>query len=143
MIIPDVNLLVYAYNTDAPHHDTARNWWCQTMDSTEAVGIPWVVSVGFLRLMTSPRVLERPFTAPEALDRIREWLDRRQVHVVQPGPRHLDILAEFAENHLLSSHVSTDAHIAAIALELQAVVCSNDADFSRFPGLRHRNPLAD
>jgi len=141
MIIPDVNLLVYAYNTDVPQHGKAREWWRQAMDSAEPVGLPWMVSLGFLRLMTNPRVLARPLTAEEALERVRSWLARRQVQVVHPGPRHLDILAGFAVRQVLSTAVTTDAHIAAIALELGAEVRSNDGDFGRFPGLRWRNPL--
>jgi toxin-antitoxin system PIN domain toxin len=141
VIVPDVNLLVFAYNSDAPHHTKAREWWRQAMDSPEAVGMPWAVALGFLRLMTSPRVLERPFTAGEALESVRSRLARRQVRIVHPGPRHLDILAGFAAQQVLSTAVTTDAHIAAIAIELGAEVRSNDGDFARFPGLRWRNPL--
>ena len=141
MIVPDINLLVYAYNTDAPHHVPARNWWRDIMSGQQTVGIPWVVSLGFLRLMTNNRVLARPLTATEALARIRSWMECPHVQVLQPGLRHLDILESFAEQQLISSPLATDAHLAALAIEFQAELHSNDNDFDRFPGLRRRNPL--
>ena len=141
MIVPDINLLVYAYNTDAPHHALARHWWLDLMSGRQTVGLPWLINLGFLRLMTNNRVLERPLTAAEALAHIRSWVERPQVQVLQPGPRHLDILDSFAAQQLISSPLTTDAHLAALAIEYQAELHSNDSDFDRFPGLRRRNPL--
>lgn len=141
MIIPDVNLLIYAYNTDAPHHDGAKRWWQNALSDSETVGLAWVVCLGFLRLMTSPRVLMHPWTPKDILVEIRAWQRRPPVQLVQPGVRHLDILDGFAKQRLLSSDLTTDAHLAALAIEHQAVICSNDVDFERFPGLRRRNPL--
>ena len=111
------------------------------MSGNEDVGIPWVVSIGFLRLMTNGKVLERPLTAAEALAHIRSWLERSQAQVITPGPRHLEILDGFAKRQLLSSSLTTDAHLAALAIELRAELHSNDSDFSRFPGLRCHDPL--
>lgn len=142
MIIPDVNLLIYAYNTDAPHHSTASQWWGGAMSGCQDVGIPWVVAMGFLRLMTNGKVMKRPLTAAEALAHIRSWLERPQARVITPGPRHLSILDSFADQQLLTSPLTTDAHIAALAIEFEAELHSNDLDFARFPGLRRHNPLA-
>ena len=111
------------------------------MNGTEEVGISWVVAMGFLRLMTNGKILERPLTASEALVQIRSWLERPQVQVITPGPRHLEILDGFAKRHLLSSSLTTDAHLAALAIELRAELHSNDSDFSRFPGLGCHDPL--
>lgn len=141
MIIPDVNLLVYAYNMDAPHHLMAKEWWGALMSGYQDVGIPWVVGLGFLRLMTSAKVMRRPLSAAETLDDIRSWMEREQVRIITPGTRHLDILEGFADRQLLSSALTTDAHIAALAVELGAELHSNDSDFTRFPGLRYHNPL--
>jgi hypothetical protein len=141
MIIPDVNLLLYAYNEDAPWHAPARAWWESVLSGTECVGLPWVVGLGYLRLATNSRVLRDPWTPLEALGHIGSWLERPNVQLVQPGPRHLELLAHFAAEGLLSSELTTDAHIAALGVENHAIVYSNDADFSRFPGLRLRNPL--
>ena len=141
MIIPDVNILVYAYNQDAPHHEVARQWWEDTLSATDSVGLTWVTCLGYLRLTTNRRVLLYPWSPAEAIDHIRSWLARPQVQLLQAGPRHLDILAGFATAGVLSSELSTDAHLAAIALEYQGTIYSNDADFGRFPGVRHRNPV--
>jgi toxin-antitoxin system PIN domain toxin len=141
MIVPDVNLLVYAYNCDAPRHSAAKKWWEDQMSGFREIGIPWVVAMGFLRLMTNPKVMERPMSALEALAGIRSWMERPMVRIIVPGPRHIEILNQFAEQRLLSSALITDSHIAAIVIEHNAELHSNDRDFHRFPGLRLRNPL--
>lgn len=142
MILPDINLLVYAHNTDAPYHRTAKAWWEDVLSDRQSVGLPWVVTLGFLRLTTNRKVFAKPLTGDEALAHVRSWLARPQVQVLQPGPRHLDILESFSRQQLLSSALTMDAHLAALAVEYQAALHSNDADFDRFPGLRRRNPLA-
>ena len=142
MIVPDVNLLVYAYNSDAPHHDEARQWWESCLSEPRAVGIAWVVVLGFVRVMTSPVVLTNPMVPATALAHVRSWLQRPQAQVLVPGPRHLEILSQIMEDAQASGRLTTDAHLAALAIETQAELHSNDADFSRFPGLRWRNPLA-
>lgn len=142
MIIPDVNLLVYAYNTDAPFHPQARRWWEACVTGSQPVAIPWAVALGYLRLMTNARVLPRPLTMAVALGHLRLWLEQPSVLILQPGPRHLGILTGFCEAGTLSGPLLTDAHIAALAIENQAIVHSNDSDFSRFAGLRWINPLA-
>lgn len=141
MIIPDVNLLIYAYNMDAPHHLVAKKWWSGLMSGRQDVGLPWAVGLGFLRLMTSGKVMARPLTAAEALANVRSWMERTQVRILTPGVRHLDILDSFAARQLISSTVTTDAHLAALAIELGAEIHSNDSDFARFPGLHCHNPL--
>lgn len=142
MIIPDINLLIYAYNSDAPHHERARGWWQEAMEGRQTVGLPWIVCLGFLRLMTNRKVLLRPLDSVELLDHIRSWMVRPQVQVLQPGPRHLEILESFAQQGLMSSNLVTDAHLAALAIEHQAQLHTNDSDFDRFPGLRRHNPIA-
>lgn len=141
MIIPDINLLVYAYNRDAPHHAQARVWWQGLMEGSQTVGLPWVVGLGYLRLMTNRRILEKPLEAAEALSHVQAWMARPQVQILPAGPRHLQILESFSQQRLLSSALVTDAHLAALAIEHQAELHSNDCDFDRFPGLRWRNPL--
>ena len=142
MIIPDVNLLVYAYNSDAPHHQRAKDWWEQGVRGSQPVALPWVVALGFMRIITSRAVLPRPMEVGTALGHVRSWLDQPAVLLLQPGPRHLIILTGFCEAGALTAALMTDAHIAALAIENQATVHSNDSDFSRFPGLRWTNPLS-
>lgn len=141
MLIPDINLLVYAYNSDAPEHRKARIWWETTLSSTGTVALPWVVLLGFIRVMTSRRILVTPLTVAEAIGHIRTWLDQPQTQIVHAGPRHLDLLDELAASARGGSELTTDLHLAALAIEHQAELHSNDSDFSRFPGLRWVNPL--
>ena len=141
MIVPDLNLLVYAYNDGVPNHEPARRWWEDLVNGTERVGVPWVVSTGFVRLMTHPSVLVRPATATEAVDYVREWFRFPHVAPVNPGAEHLALLRRNLAAAGVGANLVTDSHIAAVAMEYQAEVHSNDTDFSRFPGLRWRNPL--
>ena len=140
--IPDVNLLVYAYNSDAPHHAAAKAWWERLLSRRDTVGVPWMVSLGFVRLMTHRAVLVTPLPPPEAMDHVRSWLERSNVEVLEPGPRHLQILDSVLRELGAAGNLTTDAHLAALAIEHQCELHSNDSDFARFPGLRWRNPLA-
>ena len=141
MIIPDLNLLVYAHNEEAPHHSTARRWWESLVNGAERIGVPWIVSTGFVRLMTHPKVLVRPVTPVEAVDYVREWFRFPQVTTVNPGAGHLTFFRRNLVAAGVGGNLVTDAHIAALSMEYQAEVHSNDNDFGRFPGLRWRNPL--
>ena len=141
MIIPDINLLVYAYVSDAPHHEAAQTWWEGCLSRPSVVGLPWAVMLGFVRIMSSNVVFREPMPPVEALHHVRSWLDRPQTQIVVPGPRHLDILADIMDSSRAPSRLTTDAHLAALAIETQAELHSNDLDFGRFPGLRWRNPL--
>lgn len=141
MLIPDVNLLVYAYNTDAPFHEEAKRWWERCLNGRERVGMPWAVLLGFLRLTTSRTVLVRPFEPAEALAIIRKWLERPQVQVVEPGPEHVAILEDLATSLGVAGRLTTDLHLSALAIALNARICSNDSDFTRMSGLRLENPL--
>jgi uncharacterized protein len=142
LLIPDVNLLVYAYNSDAPFHQESKRWWEASLNGKERVGVTWVVLLGFLRLTTSRAVFLRPFEPAEALRLIRSWLERPQVQLTEPGPRHLAILEGLVTSLGVAGRLTTDLHLAALAIERNARICSNDADFARVPGLRLENPLA-
>ena len=141
MIIPDLNLLVYAHFDGTPHHKAARRWWEGLINGSERVGVPWVVATGFVRLMTHPRVVANPATTTEAIDYVQEWFRFSHVTPVNPGSDHLIHLRRSLAAAGVGADLVTDAHLASIAMEYQAELHSNDADFSRFPGLRWRNPL--
>ena len=141
MIIPDLNLLIYAHNDGAPFHRPARLWWEGLMNGTERVGIPWVVVTGFIRLLTHPSVLEKPATPTRAMDYVAEWFQFPHVSPLNPGREHLSALHRALDAAVVGGNLVTDSHIAALAIEYQAELHSNDTDFSRFPGLRWRNPL--
>jgi uncharacterized protein len=141
MIIPDINLLVYAYNSDAPEHRKARAWWENVLSSSQPVALPWIVLLGFFRLTTSRRILDTPLTMKEAIGHVRSWLDQPQTRIIHPGPRHLDLIQDLAVRVGVTGELTTDLHLAALAIEYQAELHSNDGDFRRFPGLRWSNPL--
>jgi hypothetical protein len=142
VIVPDINLLVYCYNADAPHHSAARRWWEALMNGEQAVALPWVTALGFIRLMTNRRVLRTPLDGRTAVEHVRSWLARPNVEVLDPGPRHLEIFARLIDAAGTAGNLTTDAHLAALAIEHRAELHSNDVDFGRFPGLRWHDPLA-
>ncbi len=141
MIVPDINLLIYAHNDRAPYYDSARKWWEGLVNGVERVGIPWVVSTGFVRLMTHPRVLIHPVAAEEAVDYVQEWFRFPHITPINPGAEHMTHFRRSLAAAGVGANLVTDSHIAALAIEYQAEVHSNDSDFSRFRGLRWRNPL--
>ena len=141
MILPDVNLLVYAHDELAPLHRPARAWWEEQLSGRQVVGLPWAVVFGFVRLVTHPSVLREPLAPPEALAHVRSWLERPQAETLEPGPRHLEIVERLFAGTGVGGNLTTDTHLAALAIEHRCELHSNDADFGRFPGLRWRNPL--
>jgi uncharacterized protein len=141
VIVPDLNLVVYAYNGDAPHHAVARAWWERLLNGTEPVAVPWVVVLGFLRLMTHRSVLIHPMSPASALAHVRAWFSQPNVEHLEPGPQHIDLLDRLLSAAGTAGNLTTDAHLAALAIEHQCELHSNDSDFARFPGLRWRNPL--
>ena len=144
MIIPDTNLLVYAYNNEVPQHVAARQWWEDMVAGNESVGIPWVVSTGFMRLMTNPRVVASPISTSDAVGYVREWFQHEHITPVNPGPDHLARLDQILQVAGRGGNLVPDAHIAAVAMEHEAEVHTyNESDFARFPGLQWRNPLRE
>lgn len=141
MIVPDVNLLVFAYNDQSAFHREAKTWWEDCLNGTVPVGIPWVSISGFLRLMTHPRVLERPMTVPAAVSCVRQWLDQPPVRILHPGARFPEVFFQWILQIGTGGNLITDVSLAAMATEYQAELHSADSDFDRFPGLRWRNPL--
>ena len=119
-----------------------KAWWEASLSGDKPVGLAWIAMLGFVRLMSNPRVLAHPMAAPEAAGLCTSWLEEPNVDVVLPGPNHLDILANLLEGRT-SPNLVTDAHLAALAIEHQAELHSNDSGFSRFSGLTWRDPVAD
>ena len=142
MILPDVNLLLHAYNSESPVHPAARAWWEDLLNGTESVGLPWATLLGFIRIATHRHILTRPMPVAMACGHARVWLARPNVMVLEPGARHAEILFGLLESLGTAGNLTTDAHLAALAIEHQAEIHSTDADFARFQGLRWVNPLA-
>lgn len=141
MKVVDLNLLLYAVDEAAPDHDQARAWFDGLLSSPETVALPWAVLLGFVRLTTRATVFRHPLGVDEALDYVEGWLGRPNVTTPEPGPRHAAVLRELLRPLGAGGNLTTDAHLAALAIEHGAQLCSRDADFARFAGLRWVDPL--
>jgi uncharacterized protein len=141
VIVVDTNVLLYAYNASSAFHAPARRWIEDAFSGTELIGLPWIVIVGFIRISTDPRAHTRPLTIVEATKAVDEWLSRKTVIALAPGPQHWEILSELLRRGQVRGPLATDAHIAAQTLEHGAVLATNDRDFARFEGLRWMSPI--
>lgn len=140
MILPDINLLVYATVESLPQHRAARAWLEAQLATGPGLALAHPVLFGFLRVVTSRRVFDAPRRLGEALEDVEGWLDAG-VTVVSPGPRHLELAFRLLRQVGTAGNLTTDVQLAALAIEHQAELHSADADFGRFPGLRWVNPL--
>lgn len=143
MKIPDANLLIYALDDTSARHKAARVWLDDTLSGTEDVGFAWVVLLAVLRLTTKASIFTKPLGLDQALDVIDGWLAQPCVSIVHPTARHPAILRGLLAPLGTAGNLTTDAHLAALAIEYGAELCSCDADFSRFPGLRWRDPIRE
>jgi toxin-antitoxin system PIN domain toxin len=142
MKIVDLNILLYAVNRDAEQHAAARKWVDDLFGGDEPVGLPWILLLGFLRIATNARVFPKPLKPSDALAVVDAWLDQPAVVALAPGQDHWTILRQLLAVGGIGANGTSDAHLAAIAIEHGAELCSADADFRRFDGLRWSNPLA-
>jgi len=133
--IPDLNVLLYGADATASRHAPARAWIERALSATETVGFPLVVLLGFIRIATNPRVMTDPLTASEAFDFVEEWLAQPPAVVLHPGRRHLGLCRELLEVAGTAGNLTTDAHLAALAIEHGATLASFDGDFHRFAAL--------
>jgi uncharacterized protein len=141
VIVPDVNLLVYAVVAGFPQHSRAHAWWEETVNGHSRVGLTHPAVFGFLRIVTNPRVLESPLTVKAAIDYVEDWLDQPNVELLSPGSRHLGIAFGLLNDIGTAGNLTTDIQLAAHAIEHNGEVHSNDTDFARFPRLKWVNPL--
>jgi uncharacterized protein len=142
MIVPDANLLLYAYDASALVHERARVWWEEALSSAEAVGLSWQTITAFIRIGTNSRAYKQPLSAREAVTIVEAWLAQSNVQVVVPSVRHWAILNRLIVESQAIGALVMDAHLAALAMEHGATLCTHDADFTRFEGLRIHDPLA-
>ena len=141
MILPDINLLIHAYNFESPVHQVARRWWEELLGGTRPVGLAWATVLGFIRIATHRGILTNPLPVAVVCEHARRWLAQPYVSTIEPGPSHAEIVFGLLEALGTGGNLTTDAHLAALAIEHQAELHSTDADFRRFPGLRWTNPL--
>lgn len=141
MIIPDANLILYAHNEADPDHAQSVAWWKRLLSGHDEVGIPIVVVLAFLRLTTSSRVLATPLSVDASCRRVETWFRAPPVRLISPGGGHIESLLSCLRAAGTGGPLTTDAHIAALAIEYQAEIHTADLDFGRFPGVRWKNPL--
>ena len=141
MILIDANLLIYAINADAPRHHWAHSWLVKTLSSDTIVGLPWICLLAFLRITTRRGILARPLSIEAALNTVDSWLNQPFVELVRPADGHWAILRNLLRSSGTAGNLTSDAHVAALALERGAAIYSADYDFGRFPGVEHVNPL--
>jgi hypothetical protein len=142
VILVDANLLIYAVDRDSPHHVPARRWLEKALSGSESLGIPWIVVLAFLRIMTHPGVMRKPLTAENALGYVDGWLRQPFVRLIGPGEKHWPILRNLLTASGTAGNLTSDAHLAALAIEHGGTIASADNDFRRFAGVTHVNPLA-
>jgi toxin-antitoxin system PIN domain toxin len=138
----DANVLLYALNSASEHHVRARSWLDEALTGDESVGFAWVPLLAFIRIATHPAVFPRPLTPDQALAVVKSWLRQGPAVIVEPTSRHADVLAGLLVEAGTAANLVNDAHLAAIAIEHDAVLVSFDADFGRFAGLRREAPGA-
>ncbi len=142
MIIPDVNLLLYAVVSAFPEHQHAHEWWEGTINSAAEIGLASPAIFGFIRIATNPRVLSPPLSVEAATGYVSAWLGQPNVSHIAPGAEHIAIAFSLLTQIGTGGNLTTDVQLAALALEYDADIHSNDTDFARFPGVRWINPLA-
>ncbi|MCB0912564.1 MAG: type II toxin-antitoxin system VapC family toxin [Propionibacteriaceae bacterium] len=132
MYVVDTNVLIYAVNTAAPQHPAAHGWLTSALSQGQTVGLPWVSVLGFVRLTTNPRIMPQPISVPDALAAVAVWTSRPNAVLLEPGPRHLVLLGELLGAAGTGGNLTTDAHIAALALENRCPVATFDRGIARF-----------
>jgi toxin-antitoxin system PIN domain toxin len=133
-------VLLYAVDRASTHHERSRSWLDASLAGTEAVGLAWIALLAFVRVGTNASVFPAPMSADEATGQIETWLTAPAAVIAQPTPRHASLLRGLLRDSGTAGNLTTDAHLAALALEHGADVVSYDRDFARFPGVRHRLP---
>jgi toxin-antitoxin system PIN domain toxin len=138
----DVNLLIYTVDEQSSHHERALRWFEETLSGTETVAFAWHALVGFIRITTRQRGAHDPWPIRSALDEMQRWLAQPVATVIHPTDRHAAVLRDLLVPLGTGGNLTSDAHLAALAIEHGATLCSHDNDFSRFAGLRWEDPLA-
>ena len=142
MKIIDTNVLLYVVNRLAPHHGAITQWWTAATNDGEPLGFTWVTLLGFVRMATNPRVFARPLSVRQAVDQVSEWLALPTARIVQESPDHWKVLAQLLATVGTAGNLTTDAHLAALALHHGATLVSCDADFLKFRQVRFENPIS-
>ena len=142
MIVLDANILLYAYDSDSDQHAKARAWVEQAFSGASPVGLPWQTVTAFVRIVTNPRLSGKRFTPADVIEIVDQWVNQPNLRLLGPGDNHWSFLRQMIMDGQARGPLVTDAQLAAITIEYGGVLHTTDRDFSRFPGLRWKNPLA-
>lgn len=140
-MLVDANLLLFAVDEDSPFHQRAVAWLTAQLNGNRRVGLPWASLLAFVRISTHARAADRPLTPDEAWGQVETWLSAAPAWIPQPTDRHATVLGELVRKYQLRANLLTDGHLAALAIEHGATICSADTDFARFTELRWENPI--
>ena len=140
VIVPDVYLLVHAMNTESIHHEQAWTWWSGELNGTEHIGFSWSVITGYLRVATHPRIMSKPQSFESAINDIRLWMAVPITLTLAPGPDHWLLMEGLKSGSGRGGQLTPDVHLATLAVKNGGTICSQEADFARFDGVRWINP---
>jgi toxin-antitoxin system PIN domain toxin len=142
LVLPDVNVLVYAHREDTAQHGPCRGWLETVLNGDEAYGVSELVLSGFVRMVTHPKVVTKPSGIADALAFAEQLRDRPNCVLIDPGPRHWEIFRRLCTESGVKGNLVPDAYLAALAIESGCEWVTTDRDFSRFAGLRWRHPAS-
>jgi len=143
LILPDVNVLVYAHREDALNHALYRRWLEEVIQSGEPYGVSDHVLSGFIRIVTHPRIFTQPSPVQAALDFARQLRDQPNCRAIVPGNRHWQIFHNLCASLPATGNLVPDAWFAALAIESNCEWITTDRDFKKFAGLQSRHPFAN
>jgi toxin-antitoxin system PIN domain toxin len=141
VILLDANLLIYAVNADSPHHVLARRWLEEKLSGNTPIGLPWIVVLAFVRITTRAGIMRNTLSLEQAIAFIDDWLSQPYVSMVAPGNEHWPVLRNMLVAGGAAGNLTSDAHLAALAIEHGCAIASTDNDFRRFSGISLINPL--
>jgi toxin-antitoxin system PIN domain toxin len=141
VIVLDASILLYAYDRESEKHAKARAWVEEVFSDGSPVGLPWQTISAFMRIVTNPRLAGKRFTAGEVIEIVNEWVEQPNIRLLGPGENHWSYLRQMMVEGDARGPLVTDAQLAALTIENGGVLHTTDRDFSRFPGLRWKNPL--
>ena len=135
MKLVDANVLLYAVNRDAVHHERSRRWIDGALSGEDTVAFAWIALLAFVRLSTKVGLFPVPLTVDQAMDRVDAWVGAGPAVVVEPTAHHGTILRALLHSVGVGGNLVSDAHLAALAIEHRCGILSFDNDFARFPGV--------
>jgi toxin-antitoxin system PIN domain toxin len=141
LIIPDVNLLLYAYDSESEFHEGAKRWLEDLLENEPVVGFPLCVIFSFIRMITQPRIFRNPLTVEESAAEVRDWLDRTNANILFESQEHLSEVLGLLKDVGTAGNRVSDAQVAAFAKRNGATVHTTDNNFLRFESVACLNPI--